>query len=48
MAKEAMAAVKLGDIKKCDPANPKAEKTKYCNDNFDTDPDMNADCKDPE
>jgi hypothetical protein len=48
MAKEAMAAVKLGDPKKCDPANPKAEKTKYCNEEFDTDPDMNADCKDPE
>jgi hypothetical protein len=41
MAKEAMAAVKKGDITKCDPANPKAEKTKYCNEEFDSDPDMN-------
>lgn len=48
MAKEAMAAVKQGDIKKCDPARTKAEKTKYCNENFATDPDMNKDCKDPE
>jgi len=48
MAKEAMAAVKKGDASKCDPALPKADKVKYCNENFDTDPDMNADCKDPE
>lgn len=48
MAKEAMAAVKKGDISKCDPKNPKAEKVKYCNTEFDSDPDMNTDCKDPE
>jgi len=48
MAKEAMKAGKLGDPKKCDPATPKPEKVKYCNETFDTDPDMNADCKDPE
>lgn len=48
MAKEAMAAVKNGDATLCDPDTPKADKTKYCNDNFDTDPDANKDCKDPE
>jgi len=48
MAKEAMANVKFGDASKCDPSTPKATKTKYCNENFDTDPDLNADCKDPE
>lgn len=48
MAKEAMSASKLGDPKKCDPAVPKTEKIKYCNENFDDDPDMNSDCKDPE
>jgi len=48
MAKEAMANVKFGDANKCDPSTPKATKTKYCNENFDTDPDLNADCKDPE
>ena len=48
MAKEAMASVKKGDITKCDPEQPKSEKTKYCNENFDTDPDANKDCKDPE
>lgn len=31
MAKEAMAAIKLGDIKKCDPKQPAEAKTKYCN-----------------
>jgi len=48
MAKEAMASTKKGDGSLCNPANSKAQKTKYCNDNFDTDPDMNKDCKDPE
>jgi len=48
MAKEAMAAVKLGNPAVCDPDTPKAEKTKYCNESFDDDADMNADCKDPE
>lgn len=49
MAKKAMAAVKLGDITLCDSATrTKAEMLKYCNENFDTDPDLNSDCKDPE
>jgi hypothetical protein len=48
MAKEAMAAVKLGNPAACDPESPKAEKTKYCNEAFDDDADMNQDCKDPE
>lgn len=48
MAKEASAAAKVGDISLCDPSRPSAEKTNYCNKNFDTDPDLNKDCKDPE
>jgi len=48
MAKQAMAAAKFGDAKKCDPKQPAADKTKYCNVEFDTDPDLNKDCKDPE
>jgi hypothetical protein len=48
MAKAAMGAAKLGDASRCDPKQPAAEKTKYCNAEFDTDPDLNKDCKDPE
>jgi len=48
MAKDAMAANKLGDITKCDPNQPKANKDRYCNIEFDDDPGMNQDCKDPE
>lgn len=43
-----MAALKKGDISKCDPNQPKADKTKYCNDNFMDDIAINKDCKDPE
>jgi hypothetical protein len=48
MAKDALAANKMGDASLCDPKQPAAEKTKYCNKSFDTDPDLNKDCKDPE
>jgi len=48
MAKKAIAAVKMGDASLCKPSNPTADKIKYCNSNFDTDPDLNRDCKDPE
>lgn len=48
MAKAAMAAAKLGDMDLCKPDRSAADKTKYCNENFDTDPDLNKDCKDPE
>jgi len=48
MAKEAMAAQKLGDITKCDPRRSPEEKNLYCNREFDTDPNLNQDCKDPE
>jgi len=43
-----MQAAKMGDLKLCAPSRPAADKTKYCNENFDTDPDLNKDCKDPE
>lgn len=43
-----MAAAKLGDPTLCPPTKSAADKTKYCNENFDTDPDLNKDCKDPE
>jgi len=48
MAKTAMAASKLGDISKCDPKNPTELKNTYCNREFDDDPNLNQDCKDPE
>jgi len=48
MAKTAMAAAKLGDITKCDPKNPSEVKNTYCNREFDDDPNLNQDCKDPE
>jgi len=41
MAKEAMAAQKLGDITKCDPRRTPEEKNLYCNREFDTDPNLN-------
>lgn len=43
-----MAAAKVGDATKCSPSVPAAEKNKYCNTEFDTEPDMNKDCKNPE
>jgi len=46
MAKKALQDSKMGDPTKCDPNNKTEEKLKYCNDNFDTDPDLNKDCKD--
>lgn len=48
MAKEAMQAAKNGDASLCAPSRSSQEKTKYCNESFDTDPDLNKDCKDPE
>lgn len=48
MADSAMKSQKLGDISKCDPKSTKEEKSKYCNKEFDSDADMNKDCKDPE
>lgn len=48
MAKKAMKAAKKGDLTLCNPANPAADKIKYCNEHFDDDPNLNKDCKDME
>jgi hypothetical protein len=43
-----MKANKNGDAKLCNPKNSASDKNKYCNKEFDVDPDLNKDCKDPE
>lgn len=43
-----MKAAHLGDAALCDPKRSSGDKMKYCNDNFDTDANLNKDCKDPD
>ena len=48
MKKDVKKSYKKGDLNLCPPKQPQTKMDDYCNKNFNTEPEENEDCKDPE